>query len=251
MTATDDYDHFRTPDEEPSTPVEATVEVQEDTDWDAESSIQNQPKSKRPETLLFPPIEPLKQLDVQPLQISEDVIMKEVTPVKVIPSDIDDADYYGDYPAPCKKARSWNDAPAVKPAAPNAHAPAASGPGLRSLSAAASPNLEQPLSPLKYSFQVKNNNSLEPSSPMCTGRLTRKKAPLPPTRPAIRRTIYFYNREDPHYGFTNFSPHTVSYKGKVYPSSEHLFQSFKVSDSPHNMYYTHYEAVPRKSSKPR
>lgn len=48
-------------------------------------------------------------------------------------------------------------------------------------------------------------------------------------RPPIRRRIYFYNREDPYYGFTNFSPHEVKYKGKVYPTSEHLFQSFKVN----------------------
>ncbi|TDL25745.1 DUF1768-domain-containing protein [Rickenella mellea] len=42
-----------------------------------------------------------------------------------------------------------------------------------------------------------------------------------------RERIYFYNRKDPHYGFTNFSPHPVEYQGKVYPTSEHLFQSFK------------------------
>ncbi|KAJ7492059.1 hypothetical protein FB451DRAFT_1022046 [Mycena latifolia] len=46
-----------------------------------------------------------------------------------------------------------------------------------------------------------------------------------PFLPASR--ILFYNRDDPYYGFTNFSPHPVEYKGKSYPTSEHLFQAFK------------------------
>jgi len=48
--------------------------------------------------------------------------------------------------------------------------------------------------------------------------------------PPIPRTIFFYHRHDPHYCFTNFSPHTVEYQGKVYPTSEHLFQAFKFLD---------------------
>ena len=43
-----------------------------------------------------------------------------------------------------------------------------------------------------------------------------------------RNRILFYHKSDPYYGFTNFSPHPVIYKGKKYPTSEHLFQSFKV-----------------------
>lgn len=43
-----------------------------------------------------------------------------------------------------------------------------------------------------------------------------------------RRPILFYHKHDPHYGFTNFSNHAVKYCGKVYPTSEHLFQSLKV-----------------------
>jgi len=50
-----------------------------------------------------------------------------------------------------------------------------------------------------------------------------------------RPKILFYHHYDPHYGFTNFSPHPVVYNGKTYPTSEHLFQSFKVSSN-----YTHY-----------
>ncbi|KAJ3820842.1 hypothetical protein EV361DRAFT_937044, partial [Lentinula raphanica] len=44
-----------------------------------------------------------------------------------------------------------------------------------------------------------------------------------PSRPRI----LFYHKHNPHYGFTNFSRHSVMYKGKRYPTSEHLFQSFK------------------------
>ncbi|KAG9030062.1 hypothetical protein FRB95_004596 [Tulasnella sp. JGI-2019a] len=40
-------------------------------------------------------------------------------------------------------------------------------------------------------------------------------------------TILFYEITEPYYGFTNFSPHEVEFKGKVYPTSEHLFQSLK------------------------
>lgn len=43
-----------------------------------------------------------------------------------------------------------------------------------------------------------------------------------------RRPILFYHKHEPHYGFTNFSNHAVKYYGKVYPTSEHLFQSLKV-----------------------
>ncbi|THH27317.1 hypothetical protein EUX98_g6868 [Antrodiella citrinella] len=41
------------------------------------------------------------------------------------------------------------------------------------------------------------------------------------------RSPYDGGTEDPHYGFTNFSSHPVVYQGKEYPTSEHLFQSFK------------------------
>ncbi|KAF9002456.1 hypothetical protein BDQ17DRAFT_1168524, partial [Cyathus striatus] len=42
--------------------------------------------------------------------------------------------------------------------------------------------------------------------------------------------ILFYHKHEPHYGFTNFSSHPVYYKNKKYPTSEHLFQSFKFQD---------------------
>jgi predicted NAD-dependent protein-ADP-ribosyltransferase YbiA (DUF1768 family) len=44
-----------------------------------------------------------------------------------------------------------------------------------------------------------------------------------------RPKILFYNKHEPYYGFTNFSSHSVMFEGKVYPTSEHLFQAFKVS----------------------
>ena len=50
----------------------------------------------------------------------------------------------------------------------------------------------------------------------------------PQSLPQTRQRILFYHKNDPYYGFTNFSPHPVLYKGKEYPTSEHLFQSFKV-----------------------
>lgn len=43
------------------------------------------------------------------------------------------------------------------------------------------------------------------------------------------RRIYFYHKTDPYYGFTNFSDHPVVFNGQRYPTSEHLFQSLKVS----------------------
>ena len=62
--------------------------------------------------------------------------------------------------------------------------------------------------------------------------------PTTPTgtiRAGLPRThrILFYHRHDPHYGFTNFSPHPVVFNGKKYPTSEHLFQSFKVCSALH------------------
>lgn len=55
--------------------------------------------------------------------------------------------------------------------------------------------------------------------------------PFPQPRllpPPLPKRILFYHKHNPHYGFTNFSSHPVVYNGKKYPTSEHLFQSFKV-----------------------
>ncbi|TFY71719.1 hypothetical protein EVG20_g1286 [Dentipellis fragilis] len=43
--------------------------------------------------------------------------------------------------------------------------------------------------------------------------------------------VLFYHRNDPHFGFTNFSDHPIEYHGVIYPTSEHLFQAFKFINS--------------------
>ncbi|EGN91903.1 hypothetical protein SERLA73DRAFT_191875 [Serpula lacrymans var. lacrymans S7.3] len=64
------------------------------------------------------------------------------------------------------------------------------------------------------------------------------KLPKHPTHsrspsPMPRERIYFYNREDPYYSFTNFYPSPIKHEGKIYPTSEHLFQSLKfLRDNP-------------------
>jgi diaminohydroxyphosphoribosylaminopyrimidine deaminase/5-amino-6-(5-phosphoribosylamino)uracil reductase len=68
------------------------------------------------------------------------------------------------------------------------------------------------------------------SAPAILTPHSRRSNPPSPNRifKGVRPRILFYHKHDPHYGFTNFSPHSVTYNGKVYPTSEHLFQSFKV-----------------------
>ncbi len=71
---------------------------------------------------------------------------------------------------------------------------------------------------------VRSANAALPSS---TPRMsTMSPYSLPQLLPQKR--ILFYHKHDPYYGFTNFSAHPVVYDGKKYPTSEHLFQSFKV-----------------------
>lgn len=48
--------------------------------------------------------------------------------------------------------------------------------------------------------------------------------------PEPPKCILFYYANDPFSGLTNFSPDPVDYRGKRYPTSEHLFQSLKVSN---------------------
>jgi len=69
------------------------------------------------------------------------------------------------------------------------------------------------------------------STPTTPTAAIRGGSPRTPTR----HRILFYHRHDPHYGFTNFSAHPVMYKGKRYPTSEHLFQSFKFQDHRPNL----------------
>lgn len=88
-------------------------------------------------------------------------------------------------------------------------------------------------------------NSVGHPPPQTLGRMSISSPVDPPVIPGInanvthvpnrlrrdsyqRHRILFYHRHEPHYGFTNFSDHPVMYEGKRYPTSEHLFQSFKV-----------------------
>lgn len=86
---------------------------------------------------------------------------------------------------------------------------------------AESSSRSQPRSaPAVLSIQGQHSCHSDPPSPLVSSPNHLFKGP--------RSRILFYHRQDPHYGFTNFSPHNVRYNGKVYPTSEHLFQSFKV-----------------------
>lgn len=60
-----------------------------------------------------------------------------------------------------------------------------------------------------------------------TGHLYAASVASPDSPRRSRPRILFYHKHDPHYGFTNFSAHPITYMGKRYPTSEHLFQSFK------------------------
>jgi hypothetical protein len=53
-------------------------------------------------------------------------------------------------------------------------------------------------------------------------------ASIAPFKASKTPPVLFYEKNAPFYEFTNFSPHDIMYKGKRYPTSEHLFQSFKV-----------------------
>ncbi|KAF7289620.1 DUF1768 domain-containing protein [Mycena chlorophos] len=77
-------------------------------------------------------------------------------------------------------------------------------------------------------YRARDSAILSPMSPVSVLTSPRRthvggNSPRTPTRPRI----LFYHKTDPHYGFTNFSAHPVFYDGKRYPTSEHLFQSFK------------------------
>lgn len=78
---------------------------------------------------------------------------------------------------------------------------------------------------------VRSAGSLE-APPLDTRRVSPGRTPNPPLPQPPRRQILFYHKHDPYYGFTNFSAHPVIYNGKKYPTSEHLFQSFKVHEFP-------------------
>lgn len=104
------------------------------------------------------------------------------------------------------------------------------------------PPYAQPvLSPPHHSASPNDGSDPETNPAQSTSRQRRRQSVQPlnhivhaaPAQLAphttVRPRILFYHRHDAHYGFTNFSPHPVMYQGKKYPTSEHLFQSFKVT----------------------
>lgn len=47
------------------------------------------------------------------------------------------------------------------------------------------------------------------------------------------KEIRFYRLNEPYGEFSNFSPHPIEIKGRVWPTSEHYFQAQKFSDTEH------------------
>jgi hypothetical protein len=73
-----------------------------------------------------------------------------------------------------------------------------------------------------------NNDHTPPAPTQPTRRLSPKPTGSLPFHYQQRQKILFYHRDQPYYEFTNFALYPVRYDGKVYPTSEHLFQSLKV-----------------------
>ncbi|RDB29280.1 hypothetical protein Hypma_014877 [Hypsizygus marmoreus] len=86
--------------------------------------------------------------------------------------------------------------------------------------------------PRTSSRASQHRKSLRSSDLLSSPKSSSNSPPDSPRRgsPRPRPRVLFYHKNDPHYGFTNFSAHPVTYKGKKYPTSEHLFQSFKFQD---------------------
>lgn len=106
--------------------------------------------------------------------------------------------------------------------------------------------------------RLSTHHTRRSSKSMVGGQSPKKASPADTPKRASRYSptrarILFYHKHDPYYGFTNFSAHPVVYKGKKYPTSEHLFQSFKVrlfqiDKSNHRLTMI---LVPETPSKPR
>ena len=54
--------------------------------------------------------------------------------------------------------------------------------------------------------------------------------------------VYFYNRDDPFYEFTNFYPKKIVLDGKTWPTTEHYFQAQKFVGTP---YFDYIRDLPR------
>ncbi|KAI6125096.1 DUF1768-domain-containing protein [Pisolithus croceorrhizus] len=85
-----------------------------------------------------------------------------------------------------------------------------------------------PPSPLSSNFSQDDDGDTD--YPPLTAPLVPTGASIAPFKTRHHPSVYFYTKGAAFYEFTNFSPHPVYYKGKRYPTSEHLFQSFKFID---------------------
>ncbi|KAI9570621.1 DUF1768-domain-containing protein [Boletus coccyginus] len=75
-----------------------------------------------------------------------------------------------------------------------------------------------------------SNDGTEADYPPLTAPVAPIGASIAPFRSSKTPPVLFYDKDDPFYEFTNFSSHDVIYKGKRYPTSEHLFQALKFLD---------------------
>ncbi|KAG9315170.1 hypothetical protein JVU11DRAFT_4295 [Chiua virens] len=85
--------------------------------------------------------------------------------------------------------------------------------------------------PKPPSPSASNNDGSEADYPPLTAPAAPTGASIAPFQASKTSPVLFYDKNDPFYEFTNFSPHDVMYKGKTYPTSEHLFQAFKFLDN--------------------
>ncbi|KAI6024988.1 hypothetical protein PISMIDRAFT_673224 [Pisolithus microcarpus 441] len=117
----------------------------------------------------------------------------------------------------------------------------ATGPAQRPVSQYYAPTSRQAFTSGTQSTEISNGALLRSSNfsqdndgdadyPPLTAPLVPTGASIAPFKARHHPPIYFYNKGAAFYEFTNFSPHPVYYKGKRYPTSEHLFQSFKFTD---------------------
>jgi ribA/ribD-fused uncharacterized protein len=60
--------------------------------------------------------------------------------------------------------------------------------------------------------------------------------------------ILFYEPKEPYYEFSNFYKTNIEYNGKIYPSSEHLYQAMKFMKDPNNKKSMEYSDIIRQQS---
>ncbi|KAF8558128.1 DUF1768-domain-containing protein [Imleria badia] len=82
----------------------------------------------------------------------------------------------------------------------------------------------------QYYTPSASNDGTDVDYPPLTAPVAPIGASIAPFRTSKMVPVLFYEKNDPLYEFTNFSPHDVVHKGKRYPTSEHLFQAFKFLD---------------------